>query len=159
MSFDVDKTDLRDEHDECRFEIERLQQQLAAKDAELERVRSVLKEVRDACKKEPAMQNFKYDDLGAKVNEALASPSGEPESINVKSVCLSDSAANERQTQPARHEWDDQDKCRRCGDRDWYAEPFCTPKQPAEQSACPVCNGEGLNPLIGVPMPCANCHG
>jgi hypothetical protein len=31
--------------------------------------------------------------------------------------------------QPVRHDWDDQDKCRRCGDRDWYASATCTPKQ------------------------------
>lgn len=37
------------------------------------------------------------------------------------------------QGEPASHEWDEQDKCRRCGDRDWYAGPICTPKQPAEQ--------------------------
>lgn len=31
--------------------------------------------------------------------------------------------------QPISHDWDDQDKCRRCGDRDWYASATCTPKQ------------------------------
>jgi hypothetical protein len=31
--------------------------------------------------------------------------------------------------QPTSHDWDDQDKCRRCGDRDWYASATCTPKQ------------------------------
>lgn len=31
--------------------------------------------------------------------------------------------------QPIRHDWDDQDRCRRCGDRDWYASATCTPKQ------------------------------
>lgn len=31
--------------------------------------------------------------------------------------------------EPIRHDWDDQDKCRRCGDRDWYASASCTPKQ------------------------------
>lgn len=30
--------------------------------------------------------------------------------------------------QPVSHDWDDQDKCRRCGDRDWYASATCTPK-------------------------------
>lgn len=30
--------------------------------------------------------------------------------------------------QPASHDWDDQDKCRRCGNRDWYASATCTPK-------------------------------
>lgn len=34
--------------------------------------------------------------------------------------------------EPVSHDWDDQDKCRRCGDRDWYASATCTPKrQPA----------------------------
>lgn len=41
------------------------------------------------------------------------------------------------QGEPARHDWDEQDKCRRCGDRDWYAGPICTPKQPAEQQPIP----------------------
>lgn len=31
--------------------------------------------------------------------------------------------------QPISHDWDDQDKCRRCGDRDWYASATCSPKQ------------------------------
>ena len=33
------------------------------------------------------------------------------------------------QEEPDSHDWDDQDKCRRCGDRDWYASATCTPKQ------------------------------
>lgn len=38
--------------------------------------------------------------------------------------------------QPISHDWDDQDKCRRCGDRDWYASATCTPKkQPAPDVA------------------------
>lgn len=39
-------------------------------------------------------------------------------------------------------------------------EPVTAP-QPSEQSACPVCHGEGLrlNPLTEVPVLCANCNG
>lgn len=36
---------------------------------------------------------------------------------------------------PLSHDWDDQDKCRRCGDRDWYAAATCTPKQQTEPDA------------------------
>ena len=36
---------------------------------------------------------------------------------------------------PLSHDWDDQDKCRRCGDRDWYAAVTCTPKQQTEPDA------------------------
>lgn len=32
------------------------------------------------------------------------------------------------------HDWDDQDKCRRCGDRDWYASATCTPTTAEEVS-------------------------
>lgn len=34
--------------------------------------------------------------------------------------------------QPINHDWDDQDKCNRCGDRDWYATSTCTSKQKAD---------------------------
>lgn len=34
-----------------------------------------------------------------------------------------------KEGEPASHDWDDQDKCHRCGDRDWYASATCTPKQ------------------------------
>lgn len=27
------------------------------------------------------------------------------------------------------HDWDDQDKCRRCGARNWWTSATCTPKQ------------------------------
>lgn len=37
-------------------------------------------------------------------------------------------AVSQPEEQPASsHDWDDQDKCRRCGDRDWYASATCTP--------------------------------
>lgn len=42
-------------------------------------------------------------------------------------------APQSAEQQPVSHDWDDQDKCRRCGDRDWYASATCTPKwQPIE---------------------------
>lgn len=49
--------------------------------------------------------------------------------------------------QPISHDWDDQDKCRRCGDRDWYASATCTPKQQPELAkyqpcGCVICTCE-----------------
>lgn len=57
--------------------------------------------------------------------------------------------------QPIRHDWDDQDKCRRCGGRNWWTSATCTPKQPAPDvdvdellNSFPLFDEDGLDPDI-----------
>ncbi|MEZ2746346.1 Lar family restriction alleviation protein [Halopseudomonas bauzanensis] len=52
--------------------------------------------------------------------------------------------------EPVGHDWDDQDKCRRCGDRDWYAGPVCIPSKTPTPPAAPDVSGlvEALGDLL-----------
>lgn len=59
-------------------------------------------------------------------------------------------AAPDVQGEPARHDWDEQDKCRRCGDRDWYAGPVCTPKQPIGEIGEVVVTKDKLGNIVSV---------
>lgn len=40
------------------------------------------------------------------------------------------------------HDWDDQDKCKKCGDRDWYAGPVCNGKSAQSANRCPSHDSE-----------------
>lgn len=83
----------------------------------------------------PAMSDEFYEGLGWMYAECCAAlDRGEdPRTLEVGDMvdrCIYDlDLPKPAEQQPISHDWDDQDKCRRCGDRDWYASATCSPKQ------------------------------
>lgn len=37
------------------------------------------------------------------------------------------------------HEWDDQDRCKKCGDKDWFADAECCESKIKSSIYCPIC--------------------
>jgi len=58
----------------------------------------------------------------------------------------------------AGHQWNDQDKCEKCGDRDWYASAECHVPDEAKlkQCACTGCTNQATHTWSGHPT-CDDC--
>lgn len=80
------------------------------------------------CKLVPAEPTPEMLEAGADwCGQGLGADEAKGRSVTACKAMLA--AAPAVQGEPVSHDWDDQDKCRRCGDRDWYALATCTPKQ------------------------------
>jgi len=65
---------IENESVQLRQQLAAAQKENAALAAQVERLKSILTELRDACKLEPSMNHMRYDPLGVRVNHVISEP-------------------------------------------------------------------------------------